>query len=340
MIRRVAAFAVLCLLLAGVGALLTERASRPPAPSASDADIRRVAGPDALARIRSGPHLFFRSTLQREGYGEVALASLDAPDERLSTGLACDRVHFAGARGICLTADRGVVTTYGARIFDDAFRAGPEIRLTGPPSRARMSPDGALAAFTVFESGHGYDAARFSTRTTLVDAATSQPVAHLEEFAVERDGAPFAQPDFNFWGVTFADGDRFYATLATGDRIYLVEGSVRARRMRVLREGVECPSLSPDGRRLAYKSRRLEAGRLVWALHVLDLETGSETALDGERRSVDDQAAWLDDDHVMYGLPEERVPATGGSDVWVMEARPGATPQKLLPQASSPGVVR
>lgn len=340
MIRRVAAFVTLCLVLAVVGAFLVEHARPGGTAAPDDSGIRIASDPSALREIRSGSHLVFRSTLPGEGYGRVALASLDAPDARFATSLACDRVDFSAGRGICLTSDRGVVTTYGARIFDASFTPGPEIPLTGPPSRARMSPDGRLAAFTVFESGHGYDAPRFSTRTTIVDAATSRPIAHLEEFEVARDGASFREPDFNFWGVTFADGDRFYATLGTSDRIYLVEGSVRERRMRVIREGIECPSLSPDGRRIAFKSRRLEAGRLGWGLRILDLESGAETPLDGEARSVDDQAAWLDDDHVMYGLPENRVPATGGTDVYVLEARAGAEPRLLLGQAASPGVVR
>jgi hypothetical protein len=39
-------------------------------------------------------------------------------------------------------------------------------------------------------------------------------------------------------------------------------------------------------------------------------------------------------------LPEERIPATGGADVWVIEARAGATPRRFLAQAWSPAVVR
>ena len=71
-----------------------------------------------------------------------------------------------------------------------------------------------------------------------------------------KDGQRIDRPDFNFWGVTFArDRTSFYATLATGAQRYLVQGSVLARAMEVLHENVECPSLSPDGRRLAYKRR-------------------------------------------------------------------------------------
>lgn len=339
--RRVAAFALLCLFLAAIAALVLETPPASPADAPASPALRTVSGPEALARIRSGPHLAFRNTAPGAGYGRVGVVSLASPEERFLTELACDRVHATEDRGICLTSDRGVVTTYGARVFDASFAPGPGIALTGPPSRARVSPDGRFAAFTVFESGHSYASAEFSTRTTIVDARTATTLGHLEEWSVTRDGVLFRERDFNFWGVTFApDGERFYATLATGGRLFLVEGKIGDRSLRVLREGVECPSLSPDGRRLVYKSRRTENGRLVWGLRVHDLATGADEALDGETRSVDDQVAWLDEGHVLYGLPETRMPPTGGTDVWAMEARPGAQPWRLLEQASSPAVVR
>ena len=37
---------------------------------------------------------------------------------------------------------------------------------------------------------------------------------------------------------------------------------------------------------------------------MLDIATGRETPLT-EARSVEDQVEWLDDDHVVYGLPGE-----------------------------------
>jgi hypothetical protein len=336
---RLAGFAALCVALAVAGWVYLERAGSRPAPA--PAGIRVVTGAEALARIRSGPHVVFRNTAQGSGYGHVALAALDAPGERFVTDLACDRVYAAGGRGVCLRARRGVVTRYEAQVLDAALAPVATLPLTGPPSRARVAPDGRLLAFTVFETGHSYAGADFSTRTTVVDAASAAPLADLESWPVLRDGAPFRDEDFNFWGVTFApDGDRFYATLASGGRTFLVEGHLSEQEFRVLRDGVECPSLSPDGRRVAFKARRSAAGRLVWDLHVLELASGVETRLDGETRSVDDQAAWLDDAHLLYGMPEERAVATGGSDVWVMEARPGAAPRILLEQAWSPAVVR
>lgn len=338
---RIAAFVGVLLLLAAAGWWVLTGPRPRAAPPAPPTNTRFVAGADALARIRSAPYLVFLNLEQSEGYGRVALASLDAPDERYLTALECERVYFAGGRGLCLAADRGALATYRAHVFGAAFGPGPGLPLSGFPSRARVAPDGRHAAFTVFESGHSYAETGFSTRTTIVDAESAEALADLEAWPVTRDGRPFQAVDFNFWGVTFApDGDRLFATLATGGETLLVTGSLAAQRLRVLRSGGECPSLSPDGRRLVFKVRDAARGELAFRLHTLELDSGAEVALDGETRSVDDQAAWLDDRHVLYAVPAVRVPPTGGMDVFVMEAAPGATPRLLLEQATSPAVVR
>ena len=56
--------------------------------------------------------------------------------------------------------------------------------------------------------------------------------------------------------MTFrSNSQRFFATLGyTGTRL-LVEGSAEARALRVSRDNVECPSLSPDERLIAFKRR-------------------------------------------------------------------------------------
>ena len=98
---------------------------------------------------------------------------------------------------------------------------------------------------------------------------------------------------------------------------------------------VECPSLSPDNARIAYKRAYTGARGIGWTLHVLELTTLADTPLDAERRSVDDQVDWLDDGHVIYHLP-----ATRGADIWVLNVD-GKTPaQLLIPLAYSPAVVR
>jgi hypothetical protein len=263
------------------------------------------------------------------------MASPDGP--RFVTPLSCERVFYAGSRGVCLTIGLdGMATTYAAEIFDERFAAVGRVPLTGVPSRVRVSPDGRRAGITVFETGHSYSEAGYSTRTTIIDTTSAQIVDHLEAFTVTRDGAPFRAVDFNFWGVTFArDSNRFYATLATGGVKYLVEGDVDARTARVLAPEVECPSLSPDNTRVAYKKAFTDARGIGWHLHVLDLTTMSDTALGAETRSVDDQVEWLDDGHVMYHLTGSR-----GADIWVLATGAPEPPRILIPLAYSPAVVR
>ncbi len=196
-------------------------------------------------------------------------------------------------------------------------------------SRARVSPDGRLGSVTVFVAGHSYAEGGFSTKTTLIDMRARKALADLEDFTVLRDGARLDSPDFNFWGVTFdREPNRFFATLATRGRTFLVEGDVRARTLRVRHENVECPSLSPDGTRIAYRKLVGDAG--AWRLHVLDLATMRETPL-AETRPIDDQVEWLDDRQVLYGVD-------GG--VWSALADGSGAPRRLLADALSPAVLR
>ena len=85
----------------------------------------------------------------------------------------------------------------------------------------------------------------------------------------------------------------------TDGRRYLVEGDFAAKTVRTLREWVECPSLSPDGTRIAFKEAVDGNPRKGWRLSVLDLATMRVTHT-REARSVDDQAAWLDNDTILY----------------------------------------
>ena len=81
-------------------------------------------------------------------------------------------------------------------------------------------------------------------------------ITNLEEFDVYRDGEQIEEESFNYWGVTFTnDTNRFYATLAFLGKTYLVEGNIAEHRVQLLHENVECPSISPDNTRIAYKKR-------------------------------------------------------------------------------------
>jgi hypothetical protein len=291
-----------------------------PAPAAPSPEDRPAAPAGAT------PRLLFRSTALGPSYGMLAVVPLDAPTSPPTvTALRCDRLDAVPAVGVCLGASRGVFTTYHATIFDAELRPQRTIRLGGVPSRVRVSPDGRLAAITVFVNGHSYAATTFSTLTSIVDLATGDSlVDDLEKLTVWRDGKRFREVDFNLWGVTFArDGRRFYATLRSGGRTYLIEGDAAAREARIVRENVECPSLSPDNTRVAFKKR--EGGGLrpvTWRLSVLSLESGEEWPL-AETRSVDDQVEWLDDRTILYSLPAA-VEASASTDTWVVSADKGA----------------
>jgi hypothetical protein len=299
---------VACLVVAGGYAGLASwrlkaAAGRAPAVTGEAADVLRARHQQPVALFRS---------LARESFDRLAVAPVAAPeaasgaaveeaDARRVTALRCERVHFAADRGVCLTTEPAdpVQSTYRGLIFDEAFQVTKTFQLTGIPSRVRVAPDGRLAAATVFETGHDYrQDGGFSTRTILLDTATGFQVADLEDFAVFDHGARFLRDDFNFWGVTFArDGNRFYATLASGMKTYLLLGDVAAREAHILRENAECPSLSPDNTRLVFK-KRVEVpgggGEWQWRLHLLDLATLTETPL-AETRNIDDQVDWLDE---------------------------------------------
>lgn len=290
---------------------------------------------DALLQAREDgrPALVFRNLDRRrpETFGQIAVAGVPPNEPRTLVPLRCERVYIDAGRGICLARGSGFAAGYRARIFGPDLRVRSEVPVEGVPSRVRVSPDGRYGSTTLFVNGHSYaELGGFSTTTTLIDLTSGRRIAELEEFTVTRDGRRITAPDVNYWGVTFSrDSDRFYATLATGGRIHLVEGSVSRRRMRAIHDEVECPSLSPDESRIAYK-KRVGPGGKRWRIHVLELATMRETAL-AEARNVDDQVEWLDDATLLYGLEEQ---------IWSVAADGSGGPRRYAAHGDSPTVVR
>jgi hypothetical protein len=314
--------------LAGIGAALLAGIRSSATGGAVSAQARDVL-PAAHAAHR--PMLLYRSLTHG---GQVAITPLGAAGASTAETLApltCDRVAYAAGRGICLSRKAGFAAGYRVAVFGADLRIRHSMGVAGIPSRARVSPDGRYGSVTLFVAGHAYAAAgTFATQTTLIDLAAGRRIATLEDFTVYDGSHQVTAVDVNFWGVTFArDSDVFYATLATGGKTYLIRGSVRRRVARVIHENVECPSLSPDGTRIAYK-KRTGSSKVPWHLTILDLETMRETSL-SEPRSVDDQVEWLDGTHVLYG--------TGGA-VWEAAADGSGRPRRSLAHADSPSVVR
>jgi hypothetical protein len=326
---------ILVVALAGAGGyVLKVRQSQ----AATRANAPVVAEGGNLQALRTQPHLVFRNTALGANYGRVAVVPLAAPDgPRAFTGVSCERVYATSGDAICLSAERGLVTTYKARLLNESWASVRDLPLTGVPSRARLSQDGSLVATTTFVFGDSYaNPGQFSTRT-LVTRTDGDVVGDIETFKLTVDGKVVTAANKNLWGVTFVDDDTFYATAASGRTTWLVRGSLSHRTVTALRSDVECPSLSPDGTRIAFKKHGdLAPGR--WRLAVYDLRTGKET-LSTETRSVDDQVEWLDNDTIVYGLPRE-TSGSASSDVWRVPADGKGEPAILVHDAWSPAVVR
>ncbi|MGW9402483.1 hypothetical protein ACWGQ2_00770 [Arthrobacter sp. NPDC055585] len=284
----------------------------------------------------AGSHLVFRNTAAGAGYGHIATVPLTDPaGARRIEDTVCDRIYAAAAVRSCLQTS-GALSAFSDVLLDAEGNTLASWPLAGIPSRTRVSPDGALIATTAFVTGHSYAGGGFSTETWITGVDGTQH-GNIQDFTLLLDGDEVTAVDRNIWGITFGtDGDTFYATAASGSSTWLVRGSLSARTLTVLRDGVECPSLSPDGQRIAYKKEVSGSAVPHWRVAVLELDTLTETVL-GETRSVDDQVEWLDGDTVLYGLPRDGGP--GDSDVWALK-RTGGEPRLFIEHAWSPAVVR
>ncbi|MFJ2617880.1 hypothetical protein [Glutamicibacter sp. NPDC087344] len=299
----------------------------------------RTSGVSAAAlreTMPSGDRIVFRNTAMGEGYGTLAAVALDAPGgERALTGIVCDRVAQRAGLISCMRTQRGIPTTFHNDVLDTQGDALETLPLPGIPSRTRIS-DGGLVATTSFVTGHSYAAGSFSTETT-VTRADGTGYGNLEEFTMMVDGKELTAVDRNVWGVSFVSEDEFYVTVASGGSTWLMHGSFSARTLTSVHDNAECPSVSPDRTRVAYKKRTGSGATVHWDIAVLDLKTGQETII-GLRDGFDDQLEWLDDDRLLFGVP--RVGEVGDSDVYVIDAQPEAEPELLIEHAWSPSVVR
>ncbi|MBC6445751.1 PD40 domain-containing protein [Actinokineospora xionganensis] len=283
------------------------------------ASTAHTADGDRLDLGRAGSLVYIEDGTVRQAVGE----------RPLGVGPSCQRAHTAGGVLACLRP-AAIPGGFEVAVFDTGLTERKVIPVWGTPSRTRVSASGRWVAWTVFRSGDSYLAdGGFSTTAGAYDLRTGEHHGSLEDYTSIVDGKVYEAADRNFWGITFAADDRtFYATMSSGGTTRLMRGDLRTRRMEALRENVECPSLSADGRRIAYKFRTGQ----TWRLHVLDLATGADVAL-AEPDHVDDQPAWLDDTTIAYVRPADgrptlfAVPADGTGGPRLL--RPGSSPATI-----------
>lgn len=265
----------------------------------------------------------------------LAAVPTDNPDgPRTVSDVECVRFYAGGGTGVCLRAE--TPWAYQLVVLDTELKQRRAFPVPGLPNRARVSASGRMIAWTTFVGGDSYAGSGFSTRTGILDTATGTLVMSLEDFAITRDGRPYRAVDVNFWGVTFTgDDNRFYATMSSAGRRHLVRGDLAARTVQTLADNVECPSLSPEGGRLAFKRAVDGDPSKGWRLSVLNLATMRVTPT-AETTSVDDQAAWLDDGRLAYTLRQP----DGRPDIWTVPADGSGKPVLLVPGAESPAPLR
>jgi hypothetical protein len=338
---RIWVFAVCTLALIGVavgyGFSSTRGHTSASAASRVGADTVRT-----LALSAPGaPRVLYVDTQIGPDQGRLAEVSQADPGAAPELGAPeCQRSYSAGGTLVCLDLTGSMLTTsLHVEVYDSGAPTARPVRsltLTGTPSRTRVSADGRLVAWTVFVSGDSYNGPNFSTRTGILNVRTGALVENLEAFDAYVDGSLYRSVDINYWGVTFASDDNtFYATMGSKGKTWLMRGDLATHELTAVVQNAECPSLSPDGTRVVFKKRVGTNSAAPWRFYVLDLATGAEVPL-AETRSVDDQAAWLDDDTVMYAVPHTD---GTGYDIWDVPADGSGKPALLIRNGSSPSVI-
>lgn len=280
--------------------------------------------PESTVQVDSTVNLHTPGLLVRDtSTGHLALVRADG--SRGQTKAECSRAYASAGRAVCMFRDPAGV--FRLSVLDESLNPIKEFPIAGVPTRARVSGSGRMIAWTVFVSGDSYLSSGFSTRTGVLDLQSGRVITTLEDFRIDGKKLPI---DANFWGISFAgDDNTFYSTMATGDHLYLVRGDFAAGTLVIMDDGVECPSLSPDERRLVYKKRLPDS---TWQLWVYDLGTGERTQL-AEPGNVDDQGAWLDAETVAYGKIDEN---SGQVNVWSVPADGTGAPRLIAENAESP----
>ncbi len=295
------------------------------APRTTTTVVQPTVDPSQIA-------LAFVNRVPGDDYAKVGY--IDPEGERHITELECDRLDLNENRGICLSATAGLAGTGRGFILD--ANLNPTTRFgVNKPSRAAASPDGTVVAWTGFSLGHSYLVqGEFATTTQLISVDRSIAANVETIFDTFRGDERVLDIDRNYWGVSFFDSDLFYATLGTANSgTEIVAGRVSTTRIDVVASNASCPEVSPDGKTIVAKEQRGDKFQLI----AIDLESGARRDL-GETRSVDDQVEWIDNQTILYGMPnpDEGTEAQPVFDIYALNTAPGSAPRLIVPFADSP----
>jgi hypothetical protein len=263
--------------------------------------------------------------------GHVASVSLadtasSSQGNPVVSDLLCATVYAAHGTGICLRKNNAV--SWSATVLDRNLKATSTWPMAGAPALARVSPSGRMVAWTALTKGTSLSGS-FSAVTSVVDTVEGEEVKDLSEFSARVGRAHKATKEFQVWGVTFIDDDRFLATVSADGKRYLARGLLSARTLTTIAPDVTNPALSPDGTRVAFV--RTGSSSSDDRLAVMDLRTRAVRNV-GDQPGVIDQPVWFDAETIGYVVRD----AAGHSTIWSTGLAPTDRPELVLDNAGSP----
>ncbi|MFG2695751.1 hypothetical protein [Kitasatospora sp. NPDC048407] len=290
----------------------------------------RIVPADATFTLDE-PGLYYRDAAS----GRIARTPRGGDGPTTVGGPSCERFYAAGDRALCLRIKPGRPACTEAVIYDRHFHRLHTLVLPGVPNRARVSPSGHVLSWTTVTRGT-HATAGYASRTSILDLRSGYLAKSVEDIRLTVDGVPSHATDLNYWSVNVAaDDNHFYATVSADGHTHLVEGDLKTWTAHTLRENVECPTLSPDGTRIAFRKRVSAGPADPWRLYVLDLANLHDHPV-AETRAVNDHATWLDARTLGYALPAK---SGHGTDLWSVPADGTGRPHLLVAGASSPVII-
>lgn len=246
----------------------------------------------------------------------------------------CNRVHANKNHGICLQQKQGLTMTTDVLVFEIEGNTRLIGSTDGIPNRARMSPDGKYAAYTSFVTGDSYNDAGFSTRSYIVDIEKNVIGDNLERYTLIHNNKHIDPIDKNYWGITFFnDSNSFLVTVMYSGVPYLAKGTLDEKKIEIITDRIECPSLSPDNKKIVFKER---ISKTEWRIIVMVLSNLTRIST-SELENVDDQVEWYDNDNLVYSKINYE---TQKINLMKASANGDGKPELLIEHGMSPSMIQ